>query len=500
MKLMKIHNVRLGFACNSSSSHSLLILPNGKKVEDNDVENNEFGWGYFTAASPEAKRQYLALQLYYNLQGAVNSEIARVVANAWAGCDLKWIKEKREYDSVGPEGHIDHQSIYSFPGAWAGRGLDKEFIDDFSKFLLRSDLAILGGNDNDGDNHPLHHEGTEVPAGVHIETGSSSNVVARKDPSGFWTLFNRESGHKMRCSFGHEDPKPAYAHAPELVDVKITNRCSEGCSYCYQDSKPDGEQALRDSVYSLAHTLGELRVFEVAIGGGEPTQHPNFVETLESFRDQGVVPNFTTRNLDWLEDSKKRARIVDACGAFAVSVNKPEDIERLDLLLRYHGVTKLRNHERSTLQYVLGTSHSLRWVLEAAQKYNFLVTLFGFKMTGRGKEGTKGYYNDKDWLDVVKSVGEEHKYIKIGIDTAIAKEFSPQIEKAGMTDTFFHTDEGAFSMYIDLVEGKWGPSSYEPEKMKTMPSRPKAAELLEVFHSFRGESQSQPTKLKKGRR
>ena len=56
---MKIHNLRLGFACNSSSSHSLIFLPG---CTDN-AEGQDFGWQCFTLASSEAKMGYLAQQL-----------------------------------------------------------------------------------------------------------------------------------------------------------------------------------------------------------------------------------------------------------------------------------------------------------------------------------------------------------------------------------------------------------------------------------------------------
>ena len=55
---MNISNIRLGFATNSSSTHSIIILPG--QVDDM-VWEGEFGWQNFTLASSGAKMLYLAV-------------------------------------------------------------------------------------------------------------------------------------------------------------------------------------------------------------------------------------------------------------------------------------------------------------------------------------------------------------------------------------------------------------------------------------------------------
>ena len=61
---MKIHNIRFEHACNSSSTHSIVLLrPDklGGVTDDISYYNEapEFGWDYFTAASEEAKKNYM---------------------------------------------------------------------------------------------------------------------------------------------------------------------------------------------------------------------------------------------------------------------------------------------------------------------------------------------------------------------------------------------------------------------------------------------------------
>jgi hypothetical protein len=43
---MKIHNVRMGFATNSSSTHSIIFMPNKFGIVD-ELADEDFGWQYF---------------------------------------------------------------------------------------------------------------------------------------------------------------------------------------------------------------------------------------------------------------------------------------------------------------------------------------------------------------------------------------------------------------------------------------------------------------------
>ncbi|RYD62528.1 MAG: hypothetical protein EOP83_14360, partial [Verrucomicrobiaceae bacterium] len=60
-----IHNFRAGFATNSSSSHSVVLIPDSEigAVSDLDVSEDgddpgEYGWGAFRLVSTEHKLRY----------------------------------------------------------------------------------------------------------------------------------------------------------------------------------------------------------------------------------------------------------------------------------------------------------------------------------------------------------------------------------------------------------------------------------------------------------
>jgi len=84
---------------------------------------------------------------------------------------------------------------------------------------------------------------------------------------------------------------------PEFYDVKITSACNGGCPYCYQSSNSDGEH-YADVPEKVRRLFGGMtenqRPFQVAIGGGEPTLHPQFDEICKTFSELGIDPNYTT--------------------------------------------------------------------------------------------------------------------------------------------------------------------------------------------------------------
>ena len=259
---MKIYNVRLGKAMNSSSTHSLIFLDQlAGKATDNRVGDKEFGWDFFTAASKEAKTDYLAMTIYANLNRIYPHDVAFAVTKEIFGFEL-------EQDSYGVSGYVDHQSEIALPRNWDEKNLNKQFIEEFQAYLIENeDLVILGGNDNTDSVHPLEPKGKDASLGMPLE--GNAGLVARKDEEhGYWTLFNRNNGAKIRFSFERNAEVPDKASAPELVDLKITDFCPFNCEFCYMDSTLRGKHAPKQELDGVINQLSRMKVFEVALGGG----------------------------------------------------------------------------------------------------------------------------------------------------------------------------------------------------------------------------------------
>ena len=475
---MEVFNVRFGLATNSSSAHSLIFLPQGKRAEDfpgryvpeppdpeddepdwvipmnrepRDFEFGDYGRFKFTCASPEAKLRYLSVFLKDRLFDTLPYNVAKLVMDSWIG---EGVWQESDY--------IDHQSWYFLPSQFGEKIPDEQFFMELKEFFMKENLVVLGDCDETEDDHPLA-DGSEFRLPIPLEPGWNSQIVCRKDDQyNYWTVFDQGSGTKMRFRLC-DDPKlfqdvPKKASAPELIDIKITDYCPFGCTFCYQASTKEGKHAQDWEVEHLSDFLKELKVFEVAFGGGEPTMHPNFIGILEKYRENGIVPNFTTRNLAWLRDPQKWQPIIEHCGAFAFSAANDKDIIQLSHLLGYNGIST----EKANLHVVMGTLSKWEYerILKTAFIHQMRVTLLGYKETGFGKNFRKQDY--EWWLDSLKEISQSHGGYGRGvsIDTVLAAEHQDKLIEADIPEWMYETRDGSYSCYIDMVGQKIGPNSY----------------------------------------
>lgn len=170
----------------------------------------------------------------------------------------------------------------------------------------------------------------------------AGRIVENNHPSQHYrTVFNQQTGFFAR----KEDsgwPEPTWSSdGPELIDLSITNYCERACCFCYRETKRDKATFMSvDNVERVAIEAHNCGTLQIALGGGNPNQHPQFVEILKTIRNYDIVPSYTT-NGDGLTSEVLRATS-DYCGAMAVSVYPPYDEDRYEKLLakiRQYGIT-----------------------------------------------------------------------------------------------------------------------------------------------------------------
>ncbi len=154
--------------------------------------------------------------------------------------------------------------------------------------------------------------------------------------------------------------------APLVAHWAVTYRCNLACSFCYSESRPDRErEPAREIRIRIVQRLADWGVFEVALGGGEPTILADFPELLSAIRHCGLVPNVTTNGVLNSEKilhalaehagtvhlSADRSDLLDAARGKGVSARIKETAQRLsafhvrwgvNLLLTPHNTRSLR--------------------------------------------------------------------------------------------------------------------------------------------------------------
>lgn len=457
---MKLLSARLNHATNSSSSHSVILAGSAA----GSSENGDFGWNHFLQASRKDKMHYMATQLYGQMCHEFGEHMGATICAGLFFGDIEKIEAMIGVESGGTYGYVDHQSEITIPRDFKGSP-NLAFFKELTDTLANDESAhIRGGNDN--EDHP-------DPGTDHSRWGFLSNFrelgsnapIARKQ-NGVWTLYSRGSGGKVHLSFNDENivQETYRAETPELVDLKITDYCSFGCTYCYQDSTKQGQHASFEDLIAIGTRLAEAEVFEVAIGGGEPTQHPEFADIVDMLRLKGITPNFTTKSRDWYKNQKTVDAVWKNCASYACSIDNASHIPYFSKA--HEAINTLRGGyggPRIAFQYILDANPMERFVevLKAIPQGGTL-TLLGYKQVGRG--GKIPHRND-GWLKEVRKLypkNESWKLPRIAIDTLLANQYEEELKAEKIPEKLYYKEEGRFSMYVDAVAKKSGKSSYHP--------------------------------------
>jgi radical SAM protein with 4Fe4S-binding SPASM domain len=152
------------------------------------------------------------------------------------------------------------------------------------------------------------------------------------------TVFNPRTGFFARVEEpGYTEPFWSW-HGPELLDIAITNWCDRGCAICYRNSSLTGKHMSLNDYERIMRQASCLHVFQVALGGGNPNQHPDFCEILRLTRKRyAIVPSYTTNGRGLTHEVLRAS--AEYCGAVAVSAYAPyEEMKLAVRALRTYGI------------------------------------------------------------------------------------------------------------------------------------------------------------------
>ncbi|WP_312173024.1 radical SAM protein [Chryseobacterium sp.] len=107
-------------------------------------------------------------------------------------------------------------------------------------------------------------------------------MKARLEPQGLH-YYCRKSGTHVLFDEIKTNPKN-YSLAPRTVSIAITDECDFTCSYCYVNLQD--RYLNKEEVINFCKELDKHGTFDIALGGGEPTLHPDLIEICETIWTQ----------------------------------------------------------------------------------------------------------------------------------------------------------------------------------------------------------------------
>lgn len=217
-------------------------------------------------------------------------------------------------------------------------------------------------------------------------------------------------------------------NSPILADINITNKCNLYCPHCYVNSSQDGKEMSWPDFHLVVRECKKAGILQVAIGGGEPTLHPLFVDFLKEIRKQNIVPNITSNGkiLSW----KIAYAMAKYAGAVALSIeeigNKFEQRRNFPFQDFLKSVKKLKAAGVKLVFQVVISKGNLSRVNQTVKemvKYNPYGILFlAYKPQGRGKQYDLplSQVNHLEVTRVLKNIFKDLKgRTKIGFDCCL---------------------------------------------------------------------------------
>jgi radical SAM protein with 4Fe4S-binding SPASM domain len=308
-------------------------------------------------------------------------------------------------------------------------------------------------------------------------------VINQYPDQSYKTIFNQRTGFFVRL-----EDRPGYepswcSYGPELVDISITNWCDKGCSFCYKNSSRTGKHLNLEGYVSILRQLSQMKVLQVALGGGNPNQHPDFVEILRQTREEyNIIPSYTT-------NGRGLSKIVLAasskhCGAVAVSAYEPygETFSAVQKLLD--------NGIKTNVHFVLmkeNINTAINWLHNPPKEIRGInaIVFLNYKPVGRNPNPELLVKGSKDVSTFFFLAGSTQLF-KVGFDSCSISGVARFVH----TSPIFieRCEAGRFSMYIS-EDNKMYPCSFMVGKIEGIPIRNDNIQVVwrshEIFMKFR---------------
>lgn len=238
---------------------------------------------------------------------------------------------------------------------------------------------------------------------------------------------------------------------PEQMDLKITDWCDAGCSWCHEKSTRRGAHGDIDAMLELLKDLPAG--VEIAIGGGDPLSHPEFDRLVAGLRSFGLVPSVTINGRHFERHRNQLDRLIERGHIFGVGVSFFEKMPDWD-------------YEHMVVHMITGVDRPES--LDHVRRSKLL--LLGYKNFGRGLKFREAFPkevedNIRQWYRELPLIAMKHH---VSFDTLAISLMKPGrlFKDENVYKTRYMGDEGQFSMYVDGVLKQFSISSYSKERFE----------------------------------
>lgn len=233
---------------------------------------------------------------------------------------------------------------------------------------------------------------------------------------------------------------------PENIDLKITDYCDAGCLYCHENSTKEGLHGNLNQPF-----IETLQPFtELAIGGGNPLDHPNLIPFLKGLKERKIIANLTVNQIHFERNQEYVEMLANENLIYGLGVSMIKATDKFcDLISKYpnciihtiNGVTTKDDFEK-------------------LYNKNLKVLVLGYKYLRRGET----YYSErveKNKTELFNNLQNMlSKFSIVSFDNLALEQLEvKRLVSEKYWDSFYMGDDGKYTMYIDLVKGEFSKSS-----------------------------------------
>lgn len=292
-------------------------------------------------------------------------------------------------------------------------------------------------------------------------------------------FIDLETGTKIRETI---DPE-ATSFIPETIesfDCKITNSCDMGCPMCHENSVPNGKHGdlFAPSFLDTLHPYTEI-----AIGGGNPLEHPDLYKFLQLCKERKFIPSMTVNQVHFEKNFDFIKKLVDEKLIYGLGVSLNNVNKKF--------VNKLKEIPNAVVHIINGlvTLSDLGAMRDLGVRK---VLILGYKVFRRGETLYKHESEDINIRgNVLKKclpkILEEKWFDVVSFDNLALKQLDVKsLLSEKEWNQFYMGDDGlegeqtSASMFVDMVERKFAKNSCSKERFDLLPT------VEEMYNKLRG--------------
>lgn len=265
--------------------------------------------------------------------------------------------------------------------------------------------------------------------------------------NGNYNIHIFEDGTKIRENdLDFFDPEK-----PESMDIKITNKCDKGCPFCHENSLPNGEHG---DIMNLKFLDTLLPYTELAIGGGNPLEHPDLVPFLQRCKELKLIPNITVNQAHFEKNAAEIDYLVKNKLIYGLGISL--------VLPTKSFIKQVKKYPNAVIHMINGIHTPVDY--KTLYDNELKILILGYKEFRRGLSYHNEYVDhDKELIyDLLPEIVKHFK--AVSFDNLALKQLDvKRLLSDQQWEEFYMGDDGSHTMYIDCVKKTFSKSSTTPE-------------------------------------